>query len=352
MIALGLEGSANKLGVGIVKSDGTILANPRNTYITAPGEGFRPGEAARHHLATINPLIKKAFAEANIKKTDIDIICFTKGPGMGAALSAVATVARTLSLIWKIPLIPVNHCVAHVEMGRLITGAKRPVVLYVSGGNTQIIALSEEGGGDVSPKYRIFGETIDMAVGNCIDRLARLLKLPNEPAPGYQVEQMAMKASSDYPLIDLPYSVKGMDVSFSGVITALERKGMSLIDKGYATPETLCYSLQETIFAMLVEVTERAMAHTNSDEVLIVGGVGCNERLQEMMKIMCEQRGACSFASDQRFCVDNGAMIAHTGLLAYNAIKENAAVAIEDSEITQRFRTDDVDIVWLHPKNN
>lgn len=186
VLALGLEGSANKLGIGIVRDDGSILANVRHTYITPPGSGFLPGETARHHRQYILPLLQEAFQTAGIQPSDLDCICYTAGPGMGAPLVSVALVARTLSLLWNKPLIPVNHCIGHIEMGRCITGAQNPVILYVSGGNTQVIAYSEK-------RYRIFGETLDVAIGNCIDRFARILKLSNDPAPGYNVEQMAKK---------------------------------------------------------------------------------------------------------------------------------------------------------------
>nr|MBE5724961.1 putative tRNA N6-adenosine threonylcarbamoyltransferase [Cucujiformia]NVI71513.1 putative tRNA N6-adenosine threonylcarbamoyltransferase [Cucujiformia] len=134
--------------------------------------------------------------------------------------------------------------------------------------------------------------------GNCLDRFARVLKLSNAPSPGFNIEQLAKKGSKYLPL---PYCVKGMDVSFSGILTFMEERASKLLNDGY-TPEDLCYSLQETVFAMLVETTERALAHVGSKEVLIVGGVGCNLRLQEMMKIMCEERGAILFATDERFC--------------------------------------------------
>nr|NVI71612.1 putative tRNA N6-adenosine threonylcarbamoyltransferase [Cucujiformia] len=134
--------------------------------------------------------------------------------------------------------------------------------------------------------------------GNCLDRFARVLKLSNAPSPGYNIEQMAKKGSK---YVTLPYCVKGMDVSFSGILSYMEERFSKLLNDGY-TQEDLCFSLQETVFAMLVETTERALAHVGSKEVLIVGGVGCNLRLQEMMKLMCEERDAICYATDERFC--------------------------------------------------
>ncbi|KAF3356545.1 Mitotic-spindle organizing protein 1 [Verticillium dahliae VDG1] len=180
-----------------------------------------------------------------------------------------------------------------------------------TGGNSQVIAYAEQ-------RYRIFGETLDIAVGNCLDRFARTLAISNDPAPGYNIEQLAKRGRR---LLDLPYAVKGMDCSFSGILA----------------------SADETVFAMLVEITERAMAHVGSSQVLIVGGVGCNERLQEMMGLMARDRGGSVYATDERFCIDNGIMIAHAGLLAYNT---GFRTPLEDSQCTQRFRTDEVHIKW------
>jgi len=330
VIVMGLEGSANKLGIGIIR-DGEVLSNPRRTYITPPGEGFQPSETARHHQAAIFTVLQEALDEAKVKPSEIDAICYTKGPGMGAPLVSVAVVSRTIAQLWNKPLIGVNHCIGHIEMGRAITGAQNPTVLYVSGGNTQIIAYAEK-------RYRIFGETIDIAVGNCLDRFARVLKLSNDPSPGYNIEQMAKNGKN---FLSLAYCVKGMDVSFAGLLTHIEERAERL--KKEYSPEDLCFSLQETVFAMLVETTERAMAHTGSQEVLIVGGVGCNLRLQEMMGVMCAERNAKLFATDERFCIDNGAMIAQAGLEMYNA---GIRTPWEETFCTQRYRTDEVEVVW------
>ena len=230
-------------------------------------------------------------------------------------------------------------------MGREITGAENPVVLYVSGGNTQVIAYA-------SQRYRIFGETLDIAIGNCLDRFARTLRISNDPAPGYNIEQMAKKGVH---LVDLPYAVKGMDCSFSGILATIDALAQKLDNPSFpwtdeatgepVTREDLCFSLQETAFAMLVEITERAMAHVRSSQVLIVGGVGCNERLQEMMALMARDRHGTVYATDERFCIDNGIMIAHAGLLAY---RSGQTTMYEDTTCTQRFRTDEVLVNWRH----
>ncbi|KAF2659073.1 putative tRNA threonylcarbamoyladenosine biosynthesis protein KAE1 [Lophiostoma macrostomum CBS 122681] len=362
MIALGLEGSANKIGIGLVSHPSTskspiVLANLRHTYNSPAGTGFLPKDTALHHRAWVVRLIKQCLHQANVKVEDVDVICYTKGPGMGAPLQSVALAARTVSLLWGKPLVGVNHCVGplaqadtmriytDIEMGRSITRASNPVVLYVSGGNTQVIAYS-------SHRYRIFGETLDIAIGNCIDRFARTLMIPNDPFPGYNVEQLAKKGKN---LVDLPYAVKGMDASFSGILAAADllakgldeelpvEKRLKTEEGELVTREDMCFSLQETVYAMLVEITERAMAHVGSSQVLVVGGVGSNERLQQMMGLMARDRGGNVFATDERFCIDNGIMIAHAGLLEYET---GITTRLEDSGVTQRFRTDEVYVGW------
>ncbi|XP_042882990.1 LOW QUALITY PROTEIN: probable tRNA N6-adenosine threonylcarbamoyltransferase [Penaeus japonicus] len=334
VVIIGLEGSANKCGIGIIR-DGEVLSNPRRTYMSLPpGQGFIPlHDTAKHHQANVLEVLHQALAEASITPEEVDAIAFTKGPGMAAPLISMAVVARTIAQLWNKPLVAVNHCVGHIEMGRLVTGAENPTVLYVSGGNTQIIAY-------LGQRYRIFGETIDMAVGNCLDRFARILKLSNAPSPGYNIEQMAKKGKKYLPL---PYCVKGMDVSLSGILSYLEERVDKLLKTGQYTKADLCFSLQETVFAMLVETTERAMAHCGSQEVLICGGVGCNERLQQMMEKMCEERGAKLFATNESFCIDNGAMIAQAG---YCMFKSGITATLDDTWVTQRFRTDDVPVAW------
>jgi len=351
-VVLGIEGSANKVGVGVLQYDPEdrtyeILANPRKTYVAPTGHGFLPKQTAWHHQSHVVALIRAALHEAfplDAKpELRISAICFTRGPGMGAPLQSCAVAARTLALLWRVPLVGVNHCVGHIEMGRVACQSSNPVVLYVSGGNTQVIAYSDR-------RYRIFGETIDIAVGNCLDRFARVVGLSNDPSPGYNIEQEAKKVPPDgqqLQFLELPYVVKGMDVSFSGILTHVEQLAKTKLKQGLISKADLCYSLQETVFAMLVEITERAMAHAGQNEVLIVGGVGCNLRLQEMMQLMVQDReNGRLCAMDHRFCIDNGAMIAQAGIFA---LQFGATTALEDTWCTQRFRTDQVDCVWRQP---
>jgi universal protein Kae1 len=325
MLALGIEGTAHTVGVGIVDDRCRILANVYDMVKPAQG-GIHPREAANHHAEAVVPLLRKAFDIAGIGPADLDVVAFSQGPGLGPCLRTVATAARALALSVRKPILGVNHCVAHLEIGRGTTEAKDPVLLYVSGGNTQVIAFARG-------RYRVFGETLDIGVGNLLDKFARECGLP---FPGGPILERLARAGSK--LLPLPYSVKGMDVAFSGMLTAalaLRKQGASI--------EDLAFSVQEVAFAMLTEVTERAMAHLDNREVLLGGGVARNLRLQEMVGRMATDRDARMFVPAGDLCIDNGAMIAWTGLLLH---RSGVRMSLEETVVDQRFRTDEVPVPW------
>ncbi len=372
LIVLGIESTAHTFGVAVLKGK-QVLANEKDAYVTEEGEGgMVPVKVAEHHIDVCDIVFKRALDKAKIKPKDIDLVAFSNSPGLGHTLRIGAIFARSLAIKLKKPLVPVNHCIAHLEIGRLMTPAKDPVLLYASGANTQIIAYE-------AGKYRIFGETLDIGVGNFLDSFGRELGLGFPAGP--QIEKLAkqeekektdekgkkedktkreekekneeeketlkgkVEASRKY--IKLPYSVKGMDVAFGGMLTNLKHKiKTDLATKtklGKYTKEDLCYSVQETVFAMLVEVTERALAHTGKTEVILGGGVACNKRLQEMCKIMCEERGAKAYCPENQYLVDNAAMIAWAGLLKYSSEKKDY---LDESRIDPYERTDEVEIKY------
>jgi len=330
MICLGIEGTAEKTGVGIVDSDGNVLSNVGNQLFPEEG-GIHPREAAEHHAKWIPKLIIEACDEAKINLKDINLISFSKGPGLGPGLRTTATAARTLALSINRPIVGVNHCIAHIEIGKVDTGAHDPVTLYVSGGNSQVIAY-EYG------RYRVFGETLDIAIGNALDQFGRETGLGHPGGP--VVEKLAKMGS----YVELPYTVKGMDLSFSGLMSAAVRKFNKGIDI-----EDICYSFQETAFSMLTEVTERALSHTKKDEVLLCGGVAANKRLTEMLEDMTKEHYAKFYIPKMEYCGDNGAMIAWLGVLVNNSYGSDN---IENTEVIQRFRTDEVDVPWVAKSNS
>lgn len=319
---LGIECTAHTFGVGIVNK-GKILANVRDMYRPSKG-GIIPLESAKHHSLVAQRLYDEALTIAKIQESDIHAFALSNAPGLAPCLLAGMKFAKEKAGKLGIPIIPVNHCVAHLEIGRH-EGAKDPVLLYTSGANTQVIAYA-------SGKYRVFGETLDIGVGNFIDKFARYCGIPFPGGP--KIESIALKGK----YIELPYSIKGMDVSFSGMQTKLQQ----LFDKKEKI-ENLAFSLQETAFAMLVEAAERALAHTGKKELVLGGGVACNKRLQEMCKIMSKKRKAKFFCPDRNLLVDNGAMIAFAGELMWKA---GIRKKIESIDIAPRQRTDEVNVVW------
>jgi len=330
-IILGIESTAHTFGVGIVKNE-KILSNCKRTFTTEKG-GLIPTEVAKFHCENKNEIYFEALDKAGIKEGEIDAIAFSQGPGLAPCLLEGMKFAKELSKKLNKPLVPVNHCVAHLEIGK-ITKARDPVLLYVSGANTQIIAYA-------SGKYRIFGETLDIGVGNFIDAFARYAEIgfPGGPV----IEKLALSSETNGKnYIELPYKVKGMDVAFSGILTNLRQK----IESGKYELKDLCYSMQETIFAMLVETAERALAHTGKKELLLGGGVACNSRLQEMCKIMCKERGAKFFCPEKGLLVDNGAMISYLGEIMFKSGIKFSGKKAEELDIKPRQRTDDVEVGW------
>ncbi len=317
---LGIEGTAWNLSAAVFDDDLVSLFS--HPYSPLKG-GIHPRDAAQHHASMMAQVIAEALPDPGT----IEGVAFSQGPGLGPCLRTVATAARILSLSLKIPLIGVNHCIAHIEIGRFDTGLTDPVVLYVSGANTQVI-------GYLNKRYRIFGETLDIGLGNALDKFARSKEFPHPGGP--VIEDLAKSGS----WIPLPYTVKGMDLAFSGLVSAAKESPSEI--------EDVCYSLQETAFAMCTEVEERALSLSGKEEVLLVGGVALNRRLQKMLSTMCDERGARLAVPKREYLGDNGAMIAYTGKLMLNAGVETK---MSESAINPSYRVDQVAVSWRDEYN-
>lgn len=339
MLCLGIESTAHTFGVSVVKSTidaepyekatCEILSNEKDSYATEKG-GMIPRDLAEHHYRVAPAVIKSALEKAGMPFKEINLIAFSQGPGIGNALRCGAITARQLALKYKIPLVGANHCIAHLEIGRKLCLANDPVMLYASGANTQIICY-ENG------YYRVFGETLDTGIGNFLDTFGRALGIGFPAGP--LLDKMYFEGKE---LIELPYTVKGMDLAFSGLLTAAQKK-IPLIGQGKLKKEDLVYSAMHNAFAMLTEVTERALAHTEKKEVVLGGGVGCSKALAQMVGKMCEERGAKLFIPPNTVMVDNAAMIAWLGLLMHKrGHKTNPSAA----QVLPKQRTDDVKVDW------
>ncbi|NVM16131.1 MAG: N(6)-L-threonylcarbamoyladenine synthase Kae1 [Candidatus Lokiarchaeota archaeon] len=329
-LALGIESTAHTWSVGILDFSGKVISLVNDMFIPEKG-GLHPVLVREQHLNNFTSVINKALSEASISIKDIDLIAFSRSPGLGPILKIGAQVSRLLSQLLGIPIVAVNHCIAHIEIGRLMCEIEDPLTLYVSGGNT-IISAYESG------RYQIFGETLDIPIGNLIDSFARDVGIPHPGGP--KVEELANNSSK---YLSLPYVVKGMDLSFSGLYTATKRLVESKeYGKKYGLSD-VANSLQETAFAMLTEVTERALAHTGKKEVLLTGGVAANKKLQEMIKYISKEHDARFEVVPLKYAGDNGVMIGWTGILRYNATGGNI---MSDTQINPKERMDEITIPW------
>jgi N6-L-threonylcarbamoyladenine synthase/protein kinase Bud32 len=327
---MGIECTAHTFGIGIVDFEGNVHSLVNDIFIPVEG-GLHPVQVREQHLNNFKTVISKALLMSNLSIKDIDLIAFSQSPGLGPVLKIGALIARMLSQVLKIPLVGVNHCIAHVEIGRLLCKIDDPLTLYVSGGNTIVSAFE-------SDRYQIFGETLDLAVGNMIDSFARDAGLSHPGGP--KIEKLALKSEKYLPL---PYTVKGMDLSFSGLYTAAKRLLESQDFNVKYNLNDVAHSLQETAFSMLVEVTERALAHTEKEEVLLTGGVAANKKLQNMVHSISTEHGAKFEVVPLKYAGDNGAMIAWAGILRYQSEGEHK---IRDTIIKPKERMDNINIPW------
>ncbi len=300
-------------------SEGEILANEWDSY-RSPEGGMRPHELAEHHFNTAVKVVRRALDRAGLTFRDISLLGYSRGPGIGQALLIGAFVARSLALKYGKPIVGVNHPLAHVEIGRKVTESYDPVVLYVSGGNTQVITHNGR-------RYVVLGETLDVGLGNAQDKLGREIGLPFPAGP--KLDRMVGE------WIELPYTVKGMDLSFSGLLTEALRR----IRSGERV-EDVVWSFMEVAFSMTVEVAERALALSGKDELLLVGGVAASPRLREKAEIMCRERGVKLKVPPVELVRDNGAMIAWTAILSYRIMGPEP---IEESAIKPQWRIDEIE---------
>ena len=329
---VGIETTAHTFSFGLVDSEGIPYPSTSDTIKPEKG-GIHPREAADHHKDFAAQLFRRALESQNLSIDDISAISYSQGPGLGPCLRVGAAVARSLSTALDVPLIGVNHCVAHIEIGRQQCGCNDPVLLYVSGGNTQVIAR-------LNGRYRVLGETLDIGIGNMLDKFARSNGIPFPGGP--VIEKLALQylervTEPTLEGLELPYAVRGMDLAFSGLMTAAQR----LVENGQSL-DAVCWSLQEHAFAACIEVAERALAHTGKSEVLLGGGVACNERMRTMSNLMAEERGGRSYVPPKMYCIDNGTMIARLGWLEL----EKRTTELHQSAIDQYLRTDQTPIVW------
>ncbi|MDD5339978.1 MAG: tRNA (adenosine(37)-N6)-threonylcarbamoyltransferase complex transferase subunit TsaD [Candidatus ainarchaeum sp.] len=315
MNVLGIECTAHTLSMGVF--GGRVRSNVIDTY-SGGSEGLIPRKMADHHSAVFADVLAKSLADAKMTMKDIGLVAFSQGPGIGAPLSVGIAGAKYLALRHGKPLVGVNHCYAHVKISEHMCRLEDPLILYISGGNSQIL-LQRDG------YYHVLGETLDVGIGNLFDSFARAIKM--EHAHGAAVAKLAEGGK----YVDLPYSVKGMNLVFSGLLTAAEKAAKTHSHRDVA------YSLMETSFAMTCEVAERALFLTKKKHLIACGGVAQNRRLQQMLKTMCKEDKAAFGVAPDEFNRDNGAMIAYAGLLLH---RKYGPVPVEKCVPITNYRID------------
>src|SRR5437660_6045377 len=327
MLCLGIESTAHTFSCAIIEKkgrQGTILSDIRKIYRPPEGEGIHPREASRHHAENSPEVLSDCLQKSCVKINDIDLVSYAAGPGLGPCLRIGAVVARSLASYYDMSISPVNHALGHIELRKMLNGAKDPLVLLVSGGHTMILAL-------LSKKWRVFGETLDITLGQLLDQIGRHAGFASPCGP--KIEEIASKSST---YVSLPYVVKGNDVSFSGLLSATKK----IIPKGL---ESACFSLQETSFSMIGEATERALSFTGKKELLIVGGVAANKRLSEILQSVCKRPNCKYFVSPRQYAGDCGSQISWTGLLESSA---KQGVPLAETFVRQSWRLDTVEVMY------
>ncbi|HLD62786.1 MAG TPA: tRNA (adenosine(37)-N6)-threonylcarbamoyltransferase complex transferase subunit TsaD [Candidatus Norongarragalinales archaeon] len=330
---LGIESTAHTLSAGVAQANGKSISIAANAVDKVPHtkKGFIPRLLAEHHSRVFKKTVESALKQARAGTSGLNAVAFSQGPGMGHSLRVGFVGAKALSELLQIPLLPVHHGIAHIEVGKWECGLRDPLVLYVSGGNTQILVLDEK-----EKHYRVLGETLDMGVGNFLDVFAREFGLDS----AVDVMRSAAKGKN---FVEMPYSIKGMNVSFTGLLTHCIRNFKPLVERRELRLEDVCFSVQETVFALLTEATERALLHSQKKEVLVCGGVACNTRLKQMLSQMAKENKAKFGSPADGYNRDNGAMIALVGVKMLGAGKMRFPEGLQP---VQRMRPEAQEITW------
>ncbi len=330
MLSFGIESTAHTFGASIVEDADRIITNVKSTYKPPIGVGIHPRKASEHHAEVSDEIVKKALVTTDGTALRPDLIAYAMGPGLGPCLRIGATVARALASYLNKPLVPVHHGVAHLDIAMSLARVRNPLAILVSGGHTSLLV-------HLARRWRVYGETQDITLGNLLDMFAREAKLPSPGGPA--IERLA---NHGHRLLKLPYTVKGNDVAYSGLLTAT----IQLL-KNRADLEDLCFSLQEIAFSMLAEAVERTLVQTRRTEVILAGGVAANSRLREMLESVSHDHSATYDSIPIEYSGDCGAQIACSGALAF---EHGTRVANEESRVVPRWRMDEVDVPWVPRK--
>jgi len=309
---LGIESSCDETSISIVKNGIEEIATVTNTQIDIHKEygGVVPEIASRCHVKNITILIEECLEKANMTMEDIDAVAVTYGPGLVGSLLVGIEAAKTLAYVNNKPLVPVNHMSGHIYANNIGKEMRFPLIaLVVSGGHTELIYMEDH------YKYKRLGATLDDAVGECYDKVARIVNVPYPGGP--TIDKWAMEGSHSYDL-PLPLNDSTYNFSFSGLKSAVinlvhneEQRGNEIRKKDLAC------SFQEVVVDVLVKKTFKALKEYNVNNLILAGGVAANLGLRKKLTEESEKEDINLHIPDLKYCTDNATMIAASGYYAY-----------------------------------
>ena len=311
MLVLGIESSCDETSVAIVRDGKEVLANVINSQIKIHEKfgGVVPEVASRHHVYQISMVFEEAFKVANVKPMDIDLVAVTFGPGLIGSLLVGVNAAKTFSLMYNKPIIGVHHLAGHIYANAIEHEMKFPLVaLLVSGGNTELIVMKEHF------NFEIVGQTLDDAVGEAYDKVARVVGLPYPGGP--HVDRLAHLGNDTYHLPRVYLDDGSYNFSFSGLKSAVINLAHNLKQRNEeVNVNDLCCSFQDSVTEVLVRKTISLAKKRNINNIIVAGGVSANKGLKE--RFIKEGDGFNISIPSIKYCTDNAAMIAVAGYYQY-----------------------------------
>ncbi|VFP87996.1 tRNA (adenosine(37)-N6)-threonylcarbamoyltransferase complex transferase subunit TsaD [Candidatus Erwinia haradaeae] len=326
MRVLGIETSCDDTGIAIYDSDLGLLSNQLYSQAKLHSHygGVVPELASRDHMSKIVPLIQAALQESGLNGKDINAVAYTAGPGLVGSLLVGACIACSLAFSWNVPSIAIHHMEGHLLSPML--EEDRPlfpfVALLVSGGHTQLIAVTDFG------KYTLMGQSLDDAAGEAFDKTAKLLGLGYPGGP--ILSDMAQHGVKNRFIFPRPMTKKpGLNFSFSGLKTCVART-LCKHDNSRQTYSDIACAFEDAVVDTLLIKCCRALDQTGFKRLVIAGGVGANRALRRKINKIIKQRGEKIFYARPEFCTDNGAMIAYAGMIRFNStvIDSNLGITV------------------------
>ena len=309
---LGIESSCDETSISIIKNGIEEISTVTSTQIDIHKDygGVVPEIASRNHIKNVTIVLEECLNKANMTMDDIDAIAVTYGPGLIGSLLVGLIAAKTLSFIYNKPLIPVNHIAGHIYANSLVEELKFPLLaVVVSGGHTELILMEDH------YKFKKLGGTLDDAIGECYDKVARIIGL--EYPGGPKLDKLAKEGKNTYDL-PIPKQDNTYDFSFSGLKSAVINLAHNEEQRGNEIRrEDLACSFQNVAVQQIINKTEKAIKDFNIKNVIVAGGVAANNHLREEITNLCNKLEVHLSIPPMNYCTDNGAMIGAAGYYAY-----------------------------------